>query len=136
MNSNSIRKPKVLSYLACNFSSLLSLCFIIPLMIFTIMIIKLFVDGEIYKDRHGCWPISFYFGEKDGCRRMIYKNVDGFENIENTIKESNVVTNVFQIICKFLQKIYNNWINELTFISNKIVELNKSIVLIIYDFVI
>jgi hypothetical protein len=55
---------------------------ILPIMILTIIIMKLFVVGEMYKEQHGCWPISYYFGEINGCRRTIYENVDGFENIK------------------------------------------------------
>ena len=48
---------KNLSYLNCNIDTIILFCIIFPIMSFTIIIMKLFVIGEIYKERHGCWPI-------------------------------------------------------------------------------
>ena len=89
---------------------------------------KLFVDGEIYKDRHGCWPISFYFGETHGCRRIIYKNINNshkksskeiiHEHYEN---KNNGIANFQKIIFKFFNIL--KYVND---VLNKMIELNES----------
>jgi hypothetical protein len=79
---------------------------------------KLFVIGEIHKDRNGCWPISYYFGDKLGCKKQIQKdiNIDGFEifksnDIMMELTESVLETNetIKQMSYHFLkEKIFNN----------------------------
>jgi hypothetical protein len=69
---------------------------------------KLFVIGEIHKDRNGCWPISYYFGDKIGCKKQIQKNIDGFENIES----------------KDILKIINN---SMIFLTDSVLETNEII---------
>ena len=82
-------KPKVLSYNTCNFYSLICVLFILPMMVITIMITKLFVISDINRVRRTCSPISYFFGETTGCKKLIYDNVD--TNLENfEIKNSNI----------------------------------------------
>ena len=72
---------KNLNYFYCNIDIIILLCIILPTMFFTIIFMKLFILGEIYKHHHSCWPISYYFGEKKGCQRTINQSVE-------TIKEN------------------------------------------------
>ena len=82
-------KPKVLSYNTCNFYSLICVLFILPMMVITIMITKLFVISDINRVRRTCSPISYFFGETTGCKKLIYDNVD--TNLENfEIKNNNI----------------------------------------------
>jgi hypothetical protein len=77
---------------------------------------KLFVIGEIHKDRNGCWPISYYFGDSIGCKKQIQKNIDGFEvlktnnfsEIINSFSESVLETNetIKQISYHFLKEFF------------------------------
>lgn len=122
----------ILSYVSCNKGSLISLTFILPFMIIAIMIMKLFVDGEIYKDRYGCWPISFYFGETNGCRRIIYKNVNAsidkavsetFENRNNNSYFQELFSGILNIISKIntkISNIFNQWVVLNEFIRKSI----------------
>ena len=82
-------KPKVLSYNTCNFYSLVCLLFILPIMVVTIMISKLFVMSDINRVKRTCSPISYFFGETTGCKKLIYDNID--TNLENfEIKNNNI----------------------------------------------
>ena len=80
-------KPKVLSYNTCNFYSLICVLFILPMMVITIMITKLFVMSDINKVKRTCSPISYFFGETTGCKKLIYDNTN-LENFE--IKHNNI----------------------------------------------
>ena len=80
-------KPKVLSYNTCNFYSLICVLFILPMMVITIMITKLFVMSDINKVKRTCSPISYFFGETTGCKKLIYDNTN-LENFE--IKNNNI----------------------------------------------
>lgn len=44
---------------------------IIPLMLFTIMVLQLTVYSELYQDSRACYPIVYWFGETSGCKQMI-----------------------------------------------------------------
>lgn len=98
---------KMVNYITCNIDSIIVTSIVIFIMICTIIIIKLFIDGEIYHKTHGCWPISFYFGDSDGCKRKIYKdikteisrtemsntemsNTENFQTFSSLIKQSDV----------------------------------------------
>lgn len=73
---------KALSYTSCNFSTLICLLIILPTMIITVLITKLFVSSDINKLIHKCSPISYYFGERTGCTKMIYENskIENFQS--------------------------------------------------------
>ena len=71
-----------LTYASCNLGTILSFIIIVPTMVATILIIKLFVDSDIFKDRHKCSPVSFFFGETSGCRRMIHKDATSVVHTE------------------------------------------------------
>lgn len=100
-----------LSYMSCNIDTIIAFVIIFPSMILCILVIKLFVIGEIHKDRNGCWPISYYFGDSIGCKKQIQKNIDGFEvlkseDISKIITESILETNetIKQISYHFLKE--------------------------------
>lgn len=78
----------ILSYTSINFSNLVCLLFVLPAMIITILITKLFVSSDINKLIHKCSPISYYFGERTGCSKMIYENskIENFETRTNNKK--------------------------------------------------
>ena len=118
---------KNLSYLNCNIDTIILFCIIFPIMSFTIIIMKLFVIGEIYKERHGCWPISYYFGEKNGCQRMIYQNVES--NQENFISRQKKKTFMFKInqISSILTFIWILCKNFNIALSEKIIQGNQYI---------
>jgi hypothetical protein len=86
-------KSKVLSYNTCNFYSLICLLFILPMMVVTIMVTKLFVTSDINKIRRSCSPISYFFGETTGCKKMIYDNT----NLEN-FEIKNINTEIMSYI--------------------------------------
>jgi hypothetical protein len=119
----------LLSYASCNTETLILFCIILPFMIIAIMIMKLFVDGEIYKDRHGCWPISFYFGETHGCRRLLYKNINMTINRnKDKHKESFEVQNMNTNKCYYYY--YHPYLYLKEFISDivlKIRTVNKMV---------
>ena len=114
---------KSLSYFHCNKDIIFLLCIILPVMFFTLVLMKLFILGEIYKDRHGCWPISYYFGEKNGCQRTINKNAEvikenfdslpsktfySFEIINKTFSENIISCNnsILQFFFYFFSEIF------------------------------
>lgn len=104
---------KNLNYFHCNIDIIILLCIILPTMFFTIMLMKLFILGEIYKHHHRCWPISYYFGEKKGCQRTINQSAEtikenfsssrfhySFEKINKSFSEN--ILFMHQSILKFL----------------------------------
>ena len=119
---------KNLSYSNCNIDTIILFWIIFPTMFFTIIIIKLFVIGEIYKERHGCWPISYYFGEKSGCQRMIYQNIE--LNQENFISRQKNKTILFQIkrILFIFEYIWLLWKDLNISLSKKILQGNQYII--------
>lgn len=66
---------KNLTYTSCNIYSLICLMIFLPTMIMTILITKLFVSSDINKLNKKCSPISYYFGETNGCNKMINENI-------------------------------------------------------------
>lgn len=82
-----LEKPRILSYFTCNVTSLLCLSIILPTMVFSIIIIKMFVSSDIYKTKRICSPVSYYFGEKTGCRQLIKDSIY-IENFETNEKLS------------------------------------------------
>ena len=111
---------KKLSYFNCNIDSIIMFSIILPIMICTLILMKLFILGEIYKDHHGCWPISYYFGERSGCQRIIYEKVKNHqENFESHVSSST-----------FLNKIKTIFFNMKTtnlFFSEKIIQCQQYI---------
>lgn len=71
----------VLSYASCHFTTLLVGSIILVTMFFFLIIMKLFVDADSHRHNNSCLPTTFYFGEKDGCRRLIDNTVN--ETITN-----------------------------------------------------
>lgn len=142
---------KILSYASCNISTIISFSVVFTLMVITIIIMKLFIDGEIYKDVHGCWPISFYFGDTNGCKRLIYDsvksdhfhdtgNAEGFKTISNIpilpfhYDFTEVVLLVIKNLIKNLIKLMNMIFYEITSLGIYILEINESIKSFIYQF--
>ena len=126
---------KTLSYASCNMSTIISFSIVFSLMVMTIIIMKLFIDGEIYKDQHGCWPISMYFGEVNGCKRLIYDtvNVDGFKTMNNTNMIQESFNFIYVVIKIFIENI--KWIlNGFRLFGMYIVEMNEFIKSYIYQF--
>ena len=107
-----------LSYASCNLDSILCFVVIVPSMIVTIIIIKLFVDSDIFKDRRICSPMSFFFGETSGCKRMIHKDATSvvytepfitYQDVQNRLyNSSNVIVNVNDHIKSFTYKVLKN----------------------------
>jgi hypothetical protein len=134
---------KILSYGSCNFGTIISFCIVFSLMLITIIVMKLFIDGEIYNDKHGCWPISFYFGEVNGCKRMIYDtiNTDGFQTMTKDTTNGNSVNTEFSylsiinMIIISILKYLKLFMNEITLFGLYIVETNDLIKSYIYQFV-
>lgn len=60
-----------LTYIGCTLDSFISFLIIFPLMIFVILVLKLFIYSELYKDSEQCYPILYYFGQKSGCKRAV-----------------------------------------------------------------
>lgn len=112
-----------LSYAKCNLDSILCFTVIVPAMIVTIFIIKLFVDSDIYKDKRICSPISFFFGETNGCKRMIHNDatsvlhtepfISSFTNheVQNTLyNSSRVVVNINEKIKSFTYRVLKSFL--------------------------
>jgi hypothetical protein len=57
------------------------------------MVTKLFVTSDINKIRRSCSPISYFFGETTGCKKMIYDNT----NLEN-FEIKNINTEIMSYI--------------------------------------
>ena len=74
-----------LSYTICNISSLICVVIIVPVMMVTIFLTKIFVISDINKILRQCSPISYYFGETVGCKKLIYDHAER-ENFESNIK--------------------------------------------------
>ena len=83
-------KSKVLSYNTCNFHSLICILVILPMMVVTVMVTKLFVTSDINKVRRSCSPISYFFGETTGCKKMIYDNT----NLENFEIRNSIMSHI------------------------------------------
>jgi hypothetical protein len=97
---------------------------------------KLFIDGEKFKDKHGCWPTSFFFGEVKGCKRLIYETVnrDGFENInEKTI--FNTFCTITILAVDYFKTIFTLFNIEIVSLGLRLVEINNFILLFIYNFI-
>lgn len=116
-----IEKQQILSYVSCNLTSLICLSIILPTMFVSIIVIKLFVSSDIHKRQRVCSPISYFFGEKTGCRQTIQDSIhrENFETNENqkqnyknlliTSSKYILSTNEYikSSICKYLVKIIN-----------------------------
>ena len=70
-------KNIVLSYGSCNFYTLLALCLVSLLMAVTLFLLKLYADAQLYRRNQSCLPISYYFGEMDGCRTILDATAKG-----------------------------------------------------------
>ena len=114
-----ILKPKVLSYNTCNFDSLVCVLFILPMMVVTIMITKLFVISDINKVRRTCSPISYFFGETTGCKKLIYDNtnLENFDTKNSSIDIMNLIEssskNILETNGKIKEYIYKSLFNNL-----------------------
>lgn len=110
-------KTITLSYLTCNITSLVSSLVTISIMIITILVVKLFVVSDINKRDGQCYPLSYYFGEKRGCKDTIYKNV----KIENFEVKQTTMTKI---------------LNALELSSQMIFDLNEYVKLCSYNYLI
>jgi hypothetical protein len=73
------------------------------------------------KDRRICSPISYFFGETTGCRKVIYENIK-IENFE--IKNSNddvmsFIESSSKFILEINEKIKTNIFNSLLYMIKK-----------------
>lgn len=128
---------KTLSYASCNMSTIILFSVISTLMVITIIIMKLFIDGEIFNDAHGCLPISFYFGQSNGCKRLIYNTIDqdGFQTITPQVdKNDNIIFDISYFIFNFFRKNIINIFNEIILFGKFIVETNDILKSVIYKF--
>ena len=131
---------KTLSYFNCNIDTIILFSIVLPTMILVILLMKLFIIGEIYKNRHGCWPISYYFGEKSGCQRMIYQTIDtNIENFElqnnnNNNDDNNSNTTLFNKIIVTPLTITNMIKNVNSYLSNGIIQCNNYILRFFFHF--
>ena len=121
---------KNLSYLTCNVDTIIMFSFILPVMIFTLILMKLFILGEIYKDRHGCWPISYYFGERSGCQRMIDQKIENYkESFEKQINASSSSSFMDKI-----KKRVSSLKNMNLFVSEKIIQFHHFLLTFFFYF--
>lgn len=117
-------KSTPLSYIKCNMSSLICLLIIIPFMTITIFISKIFVISDMNKILRKCSPISYYFGETVGCKKLIYDNAV-IENFESSTKNDasflNLLESSSRIILTFIERmkiiIYQCLVKTITYFA-------------------
>ena len=60
-----------LTYVSCNYDSIVTCMVVVTMMVVTIMVIKNFVYGDVFKENNFCYPPAFYFGDvESGCMFM------------------------------------------------------------------
>ena len=64
-------RPVVLSMMTCSPDSVWACAFMIPLIFVMIIALQLIVYTELYEGSGICWPILYYYGAKDECKRMV-----------------------------------------------------------------
>lgn len=64
-------RPTVLSTMTCSPDSVWACIFIIPMIFVMIIALQLIVYTELYDGSGICWPILYYYGAKDECKRMV-----------------------------------------------------------------
>lgn len=106
-----VEKPRILSYVSCNLMSLICLSIILPTMVVSVVVIKLFVISDIYKRQRVCSPISYFFGEKSGCRQSIQEIVH---------RESFEINNQINVFEKMLESSSNYIIDTNEYIKSSI----------------
>ena len=63
--------PRPIGYSSCCLDSIVVFCVIVFAMIHTIIVLKLFIYSELYKHYPNCYPILYFFGQKNGCKQMV-----------------------------------------------------------------
>jgi hypothetical protein len=106
-----IEKTRILSYVSCNLTSLICISIVLPTMVLSIAVIKLFVISDIYKRQRVCSPISYFFGEKNGCRQSIRESLHR-ENFETN--QINSYEKMLEISSKHIIDI-NEYIKSCTY---------------------
>lgn len=62
---------RAIGYSSCCLDSIILFCVIMFTMIHVMIVLKLFVYAELYKHYPNCYPILYFFGQKDGCKQMV-----------------------------------------------------------------
>ena len=65
--------PQAIGYNSCCGESLLLFLVLLSSMSVVVVQLKLLLYSELYKNDSHCYPILFYFGQKDGCRKSVAK---------------------------------------------------------------
>ena len=63
--------PRPIGYSSCCLDSIIIFCIIVFGMIHTMIVLKLFIYSELYKHYPNCYPILYFFGQKNGCKQMV-----------------------------------------------------------------
>lgn len=63
--------PRAIGYSSCCLDSIILFCVIMFTMVHVIIVLKLFIYSELYKHYPNCYPILYFFGQKNGCKQMV-----------------------------------------------------------------
>lgn len=63
--------PRAIGYSSCCLDSIILFGVIVFTMVHAIIVLKLFIYSELYKHYPNCYPILYFFGQKNGCKQMV-----------------------------------------------------------------
>jgi hypothetical protein len=119
---------KVLNYVSCNWDSLLLISIIIPILIFSIVIVKVISFNEYYHSQNILVPMSFYFGDsrilKKRIEQVIFINRNHVsrtplkENMEGIQLEEQKYYSVSEIVGDVVDTIKEFIMVPIRFLSN------------------
>lgn len=91
----------ILSYINCNYYTLITFIITLIMMSSTLIILSLYMTTKKYQRYNKCLPISFFFGEYDGCRHTIDSVIK--ENKRKKRKRIYIIHKIFFFIYQFTQ---------------------------------
>ena len=103
-----------MTYYSCNKDSIWVSRLVIVLTVFTILIMKVVIVGELYEKNNTCYPPAFFFGNVSSARHPFYlmTRKDGFENREKMVSLGKEhLSNLNNGIVDSSDNIYNYVIN-------------------------
>ena len=109
---------RVIGYSSCCLDSIILFWVIMFTMVHAIIVLKLFIYSELYKHYPNCYPILYFFGQKNGCKQMVgrYAHVRAMKYRYG---------NNNQVATKYIQSITKNPTTELQKIKQQLLANQK-----------
>ena len=60
-----------IGFMTCSGDSLFLFLVLLFLMSMILILLNLFVYSQLYQNNNNCYPVLFYFGQKEGCKQTI-----------------------------------------------------------------